>query len=243
MSLKTDSQRKLRKEKAKWKTLSWEAYEEKEMSFLKEKLRSKEPTIKAQVRITGGKFKNFNIEIPKNTRPLTDRMKTRIFDILNTDINKKRVLDLFAGSGSFGLESISRGAKSVTFVDASKHSEKIIKMNVEKIGVENYEIVKKKVDEYLFTQQSKDENFDIIFLDPPYKLYNTKKTSGMVNIINMASNLLSGIKNPKAKFKGALIIKHPRRYDLDKLEFDKIKKVENYDFGLNTITIYIVKNV
>lgn len=241
MSLKDDSGKKLRKEKAKWKVDSWEEYEAREKEFLKEQLLAKEPTVKGQVRITGGKYKNFLIDIPKNTRPLTDRMKTRIFDILNTDIVNKSILDLFAGSGSFGLDAISRGAKSATFVDASKHSEKIIKNNIVKLGIEDSEVVKSKVDEFLFKLQEKDDCFEIIFMDPPYKLYNTKKTEAMVNIINLASNLLPAVKKMKGKFKGALVMKHPRRYPVDKLEFEKIKKIETFEFGLNAISLYIVK--
>ena len=130
MSLKFDSSKKLRKEKTKHKVESWEDYEEREQIFLKERLQSKEPTISAVVRVTGGKAKNFKIEIPRNTRPLTDRMKVRIFDVLREEIASKDVLDLYAGAGSFGLESLSRGAKEVTFVDASKQADFVLKKNV-----------------------------------------------------------------------------------------------------------------
>jgi len=85
------------------------------------------------------------------------------------------------------------------------------------------------------------ETFDIIFLDPPYKLFNTKKTYKMEEIINMASNLLVGIQDSSKKFKGALILKHPKRYPLEKLSLDNIKLLESYDFGLNAISFYIVK--
>ena len=111
MSLKFDSSKKLRKEKRKHKVESWEEFEEREDILLKERLHSKEPTISAVVRITGGKAKNFKIEIPRNSRPLTDRMKVRIFDVLREDISNKTILDLYAGAGSFGLEALSRGAE------------------------------------------------------------------------------------------------------------------------------------
>ncbi|MCC7290124.1 RsmD family RNA methyltransferase [bacterium] len=241
MSLKYDSFKKLRKEKAKHKIDSWEEYDDLEAEILKERMQGKEPTIKAQVRITGGKFKNFNIEIPKNTRPLTDRMKIRIFDILGSDIANKTILDLFAGSGSFGLDALSRGAKSCTFIDASRHSERILKMNLEKMGLTETEVIRGKVDDFLFKNQQNDSVFEIIFMDPPYKLYNTKRTQKMNETISMASNLLPAVKKSKGRFKGALIIKHPRRYPIDSLEFEHIKKVETYDFGLNAISLYILK--
>ena len=120
MSLKHDSFKKIRKEKKKWRLDTPEDFIEMEDAFLKERLMSKEPTITTTVRITGGKARNFTLEVPKATRPMTDRMKVRVFDILREDIVNKDILDLYAGAGSFGLEALSRGAKSATFVDASK---------------------------------------------------------------------------------------------------------------------------
>ena len=73
-----------------------EDFEEMEDTFLKERLQSKEPTITTTVRITAGKAKNFNLEVPKTTRPMTDRMKIRIFDILKEDLVNKSILDLYA---------------------------------------------------------------------------------------------------------------------------------------------------
>jgi 16S rRNA (guanine(966)-N(2))-methyltransferase RsmD len=240
MSLKYTSFKKLRKDKNKWKVDSWEEYDERDITFLKERLQGKEPTIPGNVRITGGSAKNMMIEIPKTTRPLTDRMKVRIFDILRNDISGKTVLDLYAGTGSFALESLSRGAKSATLVDAAKNAYYILQKNVLNTGfLTETEVIKAKVDDYL-TKAIKEENeFDIIFMDPPYKLFNTKRVFKMENTINLASKLLPI--NDK-KFKGVIIIKHPRRYPLEKLNLDLIEKFETYEFGLNSITIFIVKN-
>lgn len=244
MSLKFDSSKKLRKEKTKHKVESWEEYEQREQEFLKERLLSKEPTIQADVRITGGKAKNFKIEIPKNTRPLTDRMKVRIFDILREDIANKTVLDLYAGAGSFGLESLSRGAKEVTFVDASKQADLILRKNIAHTGfLPQAEVQKMKVEDFLLKYSDTENTYDIVFMDPPYKLYNTKRVSKMQDVINESSKFLPGVKDSKYKkvFKGALIIKHPRRYPIDILEYKYIKKIETYEFGLNSISFFIVK--
>lgn len=243
MSLKFDSAKKLRKEKTKRKVESWEEYEEREQIFLKERLQSKEPTISAVVRVTGGKAKNFKIEIPRNTRPLTDRMKVRIFDVLREEIANKDILDLYAGAGSFGLEALSRGAKEVTFVDASKQADLVLKKNVAHTGfLPQANIVKQKVEEFLPRSIEGDKSYEIIFMDPPYKLYNTKRVYKMQDVINSASELLKGVKEKKQKgFKGVLIIKHPRRYPIDNLELEYIKRVETYEFGLNSISFFIVK--
>ncbi|MFA5535255.1 MAG: RsmD family RNA methyltransferase [Mariniphaga sp.] len=243
MSLKFDSAKKLRKEKSKHKVESWEEYEAREDIFLKEKIQSKEPTISAQVRITAGKAKNFKIDIPRTTRPLTDRMKVRIFDVLREDISQKSVLDLYAGAGSFGLEALSRGAKEATFVEASKRADQVIKTNIAHTGfLPEATVIKSKVEEYLNKAIKSNQTFDIIFMDPPYKLYNTKRVFKMEDVINKTSLLLPGIKNPKGRgFKGCIIVKHPRRYPLEKLSLGNIKKVETYEFGLNSISFFIVK--
>lgn len=243
MSLKHDSGKKLRKEKNKWKVNSWEEYEEREDAFLKERLLSKEPTITGQVRITAGKAKNFLLDIPKTTRPMTDRMKVRIFDVLREDIVGREILDLYAGTGSFGLEALSRGAKNATFVDASKNADRILRSNVTKTGfLPQSEVVKMKALDYLNRAVKEEKTFDIVFLDPPYKLFNTKKTFKMKEILQLASKLLPGIVSPETKgFKGAMIIKHPRRYPIDSLELENIERISSYDFGINTVSFYIVK--
>jgi len=243
MSLKHDSAKKLRKEKHKWRITSWDEYEKREDTFLKERLISKEPTITGQVRITAGKAKNFLLDIPKTTRPMTDRMKVSIFDILGEDIYNKRILDLYAGTGSFGLESLSRGAKDSTFVDASKHAERILQGNVTKTGfLPQSDVIKMKALDYLNRAIKEEKEFDIVFLDPPYKLFNTKKTFRMKEVLSLASKLLPGMINPKTKrFKGTMIVKHPRRYPIDSLELEGLERIMGYDFGLNTVSFFIVK--
>ncbi|MCD4811679.1 RsmD family RNA methyltransferase [bacterium] len=241
MSLKQTSFRKLRKNKSKWRVDSWEEYEEMEDTFLKERLQSKEPTIPGKVRITGGSAKNIMIQIPKTTRPLTDRMKVRIFDILNKDIAGKTILDLYAGTGSFALEALSRGAKSAVLVDAAKNAYHILQSNVSVCGfLAEAEVVKSKTDEFLFKAIKSGQKYDIIFMDPPYKLFNTKRVYKMQNTINLASQLLP-VENKR--FKGVVIIKHPRRYPLERLKLKSIEKFETYELGLNSITIFIVKTI
>ncbi len=244
MSLKIESFKKIRKDKNKWRVDTPEEFEEREDTFLKNRLLSKEPTINTFVRITGGKAKNFTIDIPRTTRPLTDRMKVRIFDILSQDIANKTILDLYAGAGSFALEALSRGAKEATVVDASKNAEFVLKKNVAHTGfLPQVDIIKEKAEDYLFKQINTPDytSYDIIFMDPPYKLYNTKNLFKMQRVITMASQLLNGVKNPKTRqFKGTLIIKHPRRYPLEKIELKYIKKLETVEIGLNSISFFIV---
>ena len=239
MSLKIDSAKKLRKEKSKWKSSGdWKEVIKKEEEFHKERIRHKSPTITGQVRITAGTAKNIMIDIPKTTRPLTDRMKVRIFDILKRDIVNKTVLDLYAGTGSFAIEALSRGAKSATLVDAAKQAVRILEKNVTKTGfTDKTEIVRSKVGEFLTRRIKEQDTFEIIFLDPPFKLFNTKKVYKMQSTINLASKLLP----LKKKFKGVVIVKHPKRYPIEKLEFDHLEILETYGFGLNSVSFLIVK--
>lgn len=241
MSLKEDSFKKLRKEKNKWHIETATDYEEREKELSQEIIRKKEPTINTSVRITAGKLKSLTIDVPPSTRPLTDRMKVRLFDILTRDIVKKSILDLYAGAGSFGLEALSRGAKHSTFVEISKRAIKVLENNIKKTGLtSDTELVKMKVEEYI-SKHKETDSFDIIFLDPPYKLYNTKNLYRMQDIIENSSQMLIGFKEPNKVFKGAYIVKHPKRYPIEKLNLSKVTLFETIEFGMNCISIYIVK--
>ncbi|MBD3329370.1 methyltransferase [Candidatus Dojkabacteria bacterium] len=227
----------------KWHVDNAKEFEEREKELLKKYFQNQEPTIKGNIHITAGKVKNFALEIPHGTRPATSRIRTRVFDILGQDIYKKRILDLYAGTGAFGLESLSRGASEAVFVDASKSAEKILLNNIKKTGfLTETEIFREKVTNYLTeTASDEDEAFDIIFMDPPYKLYNTKDTSKINQIIDLSGRLLPGVKDSGFEgFKGALIIKHPRKYDLSGLDLSPLRILETLDFGLNSVSILIV---
>jgi 16S rRNA (guanine966-N2)-methyltransferase len=244
MGLKYDSPKKLRKEKNKWKVRSVEEFEEREAELKKEFYKRKEPNIKGNVRITAGEVKNFQIDIPRRTRPLTDRMKTRIFDILREDIANVTILDLYAGSGSFGFEALSRGAKHATLVDAAKHAEKILHDNARVTGyLTETTIVKEKVEDFLKKAVKDNEKYEIVFIDPPYKLYSKRKDKKVKKILTFSRDLLPGHSDPQTKlFKGAIIVKHPNEYKLDKIvkEIDGIRALETYRFGRNQITFIIL---
>lgn len=242
MSLRHDSLRKKRKERNKWKYSSPEELEQLENEHMKEELKYLEPSIKGQVRITAGTVKNYAIDIPKSARPVTDRMKMRVFDILREDIANTKVLDLYAGSGSFGLEALSRGASEATFVDASKQAEGILQDNVKKTGfLTEATVVRGRAEEFLEEAISLDSRYEIVFVDPPYKAYNRKKLFKIEGLIDRIKYLLPGYNDKDTTmFKGVIIMKHPRRYPIDDLKVEGIKKLESYDFGKNSITFLIV---
>jgi len=105
-----------------------------------------------------------------NTRPTLDRVKEALFNKIQFEILDKKILDLFAGSGALGIEAISRGAKSATFCDNSKEAIKVIQTNVKNTRSEEQStIINKDYISALKFLAEKKEQFDIIFLDPPYK--------------------------------------------------------------------------
>lgn len=242
MSLKSESFQKLRKIKNKWHLESWEEFEQKENELYKKFFSNKEPTVQATLTISAGKKKHYQLQIPRNTRPLTSRLKVRLFDILGKDLFKKRILDLFAGAGTFGFEALSRGAAEVTFVDASKRAERVLLDNANHTGfLTETNILRQKADEYLMQAREKEEIFDIIFVDPPYKIFNRKDMTRIKVIMDNVVYLLPGIKNPESKkFKGALLVKHPRRFDIRKVTPSSVLFVETYEFGLNCVSLFIV---
>lgn len=105
-----------------------------------------------------------------NTRPTLDRVKEALFNIIQFDIVDKNILDLFAGSGAIGIEAISRGARSVTFCDNSKDAIRIINTNIKETrSSEQSTVLNKDYISALKYLAEKNEKFDIIYLDPPYK--------------------------------------------------------------------------
>ena len=101
------------------------------------------------------------------TRPTLDRVKEALFNILQNDIKDSIVLDLFAGSGALGIESLSRGAKKVYFCDTNIDAIKVIKRNLEKTRlIDNAEVF---FGDYTKLLNKIKEKIDIIFIDPPYK--------------------------------------------------------------------------
>ena len=103
-----------------------------------------------------------------DVRPTTDRVKEGMFSAIQFDIPGARVLDLFAGSGQLGIEALSRGARQAVFVDQSKESLAVVRDNLKKCGfADNSETYQKTAESYIRSARGM---FDLIFLDPPYRM-------------------------------------------------------------------------
>lgn len=104
------------------------------------------------------------------TRPTSERAKMAIFSSLQFEMEGRRVLDLFAGSGQMGLEAVSRGAAHAVLVDQSKDAVKIIQKNAEKTRLsEDCTVICSDFSEFLRQRRGK-EPFDMVFIDPPYAM-------------------------------------------------------------------------
>ena len=135
------------------------------------------------MRIIGGKDKGKKLTYVNSsiTRPLRDLVKENIFNVIihskliDIDINNSNVLDLYSGTGAFGIECISREAKSVTFVENDKMALEILNKNLEILSSErNKLVVSSKIDNFL-TKINKNYDFDIIFLIHPMLVPNIRK--------------------------------------------------------------------
>ncbi len=123
------------------------------------------------MRVISGKAKGHILKAPKglNTRPTADRVKESIFNIIQTKLNNSTVIDLFAGSGSLGIEALSRNASRTYFIDNNKNSIQSIKENLKKTGlINNSEIIQIDALNGIIRLSEHEIKANIIFLDPPY---------------------------------------------------------------------------
>ncbi len=120
------------------------------------------------MRIITGSAKGCRLETleGENTRPTSERAKEALFSMIQFDIEGRRVLDLFAGSGQLGLEALSRGAAHATFLDNSREAVEIIKQNARKTKL--FDKCSISSGDYISFLKVGREKYDIVFLDPPY---------------------------------------------------------------------------
>ncbi len=120
------------------------------------------------MQILSGRYSGFKLKPPpKRIRPTSGRVKESLFGIIQDRLSHASVLDLFAGTGSLGLEAISAGADSCCFVDKSWKSISTIKANIEKLSViEQCQLINTSAKNYV--KHYDNQPYDLIFLDPPY---------------------------------------------------------------------------
>ncbi len=180
------------------------------------------------MRIIGGIYKSRLIELPRgvNIRPTQDKVRQAVFNILG-DLSGGRVLDLFAGSGAFGIEAISRGAEHVTFVDSDPRCLKSIKTSLESLNIDSnlYNIIRGDgVDAPLKIAKS-GQRFNLIILDPPY--YEDLARKCLINIDSCDILAQSGV----------VVTEH---FMKDSLDFDSrtLFLLKDREYGDTKISIF-----
>ena len=179
------------------------------------------------MRIIAGNFRGRKLVSPKNSpiRPTSDRVKEALFNMIGPKIPGSRVLDLFAGTGSLGLEAISRGAEYAVFVEKNAVSVKTLNENIWLLNIrEDCEIIMADAVDALSRLDAKNITFDIVFVDPPY----------WENLYKKVLSALAGydiIKNG-----GLVIFEHPSDIDIDKDKHSFVP-IKNKRYGSTSISI------
>ena len=156
-----------------------------------------------------------------DVRPTTDKVNEALFSILQFDIEGRRVLDLFAGSGQLGIEALSRGAAQAVFVDASRESVELVKRNLQHTKLDKQaRVVSSDAIAFL---QGKHEPFDIALLDPPYRK----------DLIEQALPLMARVMKPT----GLIVCEHPTDEPLPD-EAGPFRRLRDYRYGRIVLTLY-----
>ena len=183
------------------------------------------------MRIIGGYLKSRKISFPKTrmTRPMTDRAKETIFNVLGTLCDSARVLDLFAGSGSLGLEALSRGAKEVYFVDEARIAQDCIKQNLISLSIapELARVLGFPVPQIIKKLEKKGQIFNLFFLDPPHNKGLIKKVLHLLD----HSDILSPF--------GHIVVGHSNQEGLP-AQFETLKVDRSIKIG-QTFMSFLIK--
>ena len=160
------------------------------------------------MRIIAGEHRGRKLLDPADdaTRPVTDRVKQSLFDVVRGRLPEARVFDVFAGTGSFGLESLSRGAKHATFFERHKPAVERLRRNIDTLGVAAATGVI-TADIFKFFQDAALPPADVVFLDPPYRYLNDKPDELRALIATLSGRHLAP--------GGLIVLRHDAKDDID----------------------------
>ncbi|HEX8997193.1 MAG TPA: 16S rRNA (guanine(966)-N(2))-methyltransferase RsmD [Ktedonobacterales bacterium] len=183
------------------------------------------------MRVIAGSAKGRRLKAPDtlDTRPILDRVKTALFDILAPDIVDARFLDLFAGTGQIGIEALSRGAASATFVELGPEIVKLVRENLALTRLEaNAEVIRADAFAFLRNAHAQRRQYDIVYVAPPqYK--------------QMAAQALERLDRAPLTAPGGLVIIqiHPReRVDFDPLTLSRLRLYDERTYGSTLLMFY-----
>ena len=182
------------------------------------------------MRITGGIGRGRRLASPKGMgiRPSSDRVREAIFNLIGQDLSGFNVLDLFAGTGSLGIEALSRGASYALFVDNSQKSINLIKKNLALCGYQDSGSVSRInlrngiPRNHLLLK----ENYDVVFLDPPYR-------EELIPLV------LKGLNKTHALSPGSRVVAESPKGKILPVSLGKLEILDARSYGDTTITVYI----
>ena len=185
------------------------------------------------MKITSGKYKYRNIEIPAGIRPTTEKVREAVFSMIMQWLPDAEVLDLFAGSGAMGLEALSRGAAKCTFVELNRRNQKILTSNISNCGAGSEAVVIGGDFESALTgmhNRKEKTVFDIVIIDPPYEKTDYYVTAMMklqeYDLINEGS---------------VVVCEH--LYDNRLLDtYGKLAKIKEKKYGTIGVDLFLVDN-
>jgi 16S rRNA (guanine(966)-N(2))-methyltransferase RsmD len=178
------------------------------------------------MRVIAGKYKNRILKTvaDNSVRPATDKVKGAIFNILQSrvDWNRSAVLDLYAGSGSVGIEALSRGAKKVIFVENSRRAFQYLKLNIDSLSADGAaQVVFSDVDKFV---QSAISKYDVVFADPPYALESLPELPTRIFSQEIVAR------------GGYLVVEHPAKYEF--LPGSLWEAVVQKEYGRTAVTFF-----
>lgn len=177
------------------------------------------------MRVIAGTAKGVQLKTPDGmlTRPTTDRVKEALFSIIQFELPGAKVLDLFGGTGQLGIEAVSRGAKSAVEIDSREDACRLIRENVKRTKMDSsIRVIRSDYKKYLQTAK---EQFDIIFLDPPYAEVFLEES---MNIISKIDILRPG---------GIIVAERPLGKDLP-FENPGFTRSKDYKYGKILLAVF-----
>ena len=162
-------------------------------------------------RVVAGEYAGRRLAAPRraSARPTQDRVREALFSVLGP-LGGVRVLDLFAGSGALGIEALSRGAREATFVDSDAAAARVVRQNLERIGVEGARVFRADALSFLRGAARHGDRWDLVLCDPPYRLaHRLGATLGP---------LLGPVLEPGGRIVCESSVKDPMRLDLPLLD-------------------------
>lgn len=180
------------------------------------------------MRVISGSAKGKKLKAPAGlkTRPVTDMIKEALFNVLGTRVYRSKLLDLFAGSGSVGIEALSREAQVVVFVDSSSESAKVIRENLHNCNfTSKYQILHMDVFKALGYLLRHNHKFNLIYVDPPFT--NEKIFNEVMEALDDTDILVPD---------GIVIIRTPRRKEMP--SYNKLHKYRLNNYGESSLHYY-----